>query len=199
MPFIVHGRTRAVVDYAYLDIDNRGAFRAATNLLLDLGHREIALLNGETRYNYAKDRKQGYESAFAERGLPVREELMCEAPMREDTAYRQARMLLAGGVAPTAYLCSSITQALGALKACAEAGRQVGRDIALIAHDDRLHELRAEAFNPPLTTTQSSIGNAGRRIVELAVGMLTRPDDPLPQEVWPVDLVVRASTPSLRR
>ncbi len=195
MPFIVHGRTRLPQPYAHLDIDNRSAFKAAANLLLDLGHRDIALLNGECRLNYATDRKSGYLEAMAARGIMPRGEFVCEAPMLEQTGHAQAAQLLAREAPPTAFLCSSITQAIGAAKACTEAGRRVGTDIALIAHDDRLHELRAETFDPPLTTTQSSIGDAGRRVVELAVEMLRDPEQPLPQEIWPVDLVVRKSTP----
>lgn len=195
MPFIVHGRTRLQHPYAFLDIDNRNAFKAAANLLLDLGHRDVALLNGECRLNYAMDRKLGYLEAMAARGIVPRGEFLCEAPMLEQTGHDQAALLLKSELPPTAFLCSSITQAIGAAKACAEAGLHVGTDIALIAHDDRLHELRAETFDPPLTTTQSSIGDAGRRVVELAIEMLRDPDRPTPQEVWLVDLVVRKSTP----
>jgi LacI family transcriptional regulator len=195
MPFIVHGRTVTATPYPFLDIDNHGAFRAAARLLLDLGHRRIALINGECRHTYAADRKRGFVAAMTERGVAPNEPFMCEAPMREDTSHRQATELFQHATPPTAFLCSSIAQALGVFRACREAGKSVGRDIALIAHDDRLPELRAEALDPPLTTTQSSIGDAGRRIVELAIAMLRKPNAPMPSEVWPVDLVVRGSTP----
>jgi LacI family transcriptional regulator len=95
---------------------------------------------------------------------------------------------------PSAFLCSSIAQALGVRKAALETGLVIGRDISLIAHDDRLHDIRAETFDPPLTATQSSIGAAGKRVVELAITMLRDAKAPLPSEVWPVDLVARAST-----
>jgi LacI family transcriptional regulator len=163
--------------------------------LLDLGHRHIALINGECRHTYASDRKRGFLAAVTERGVTPDAEFMCEAPMQEDIAHRQASALLAHAAPPSAFLCSSIAQALGVIRACREAGRDPGRDIAIIAHDDRLPELRAETIDPPLTTTQSSIGDAGRRIVELAVGLLRDPNAALPSEVWPVDLVVRGSTP----
>jgi LacI family transcriptional regulator len=195
MPFIIHGRTQTSTPYAFLDIDNRGAFTAATRLLLNLGHRRIALLNGECRHNYATDRLLGYHDAMASQGIAVRDDYVCEAPKREAAAHQQALALLALEAPPSAFVCSSIGQAMGVMKACGETGRKVGHDIALIAHDDRLHDIRAEAFDPPLTTTQSSISDAGRRIVELAVAMLRDPSAPLPGEIWPVDLVVRASTP----
>ena len=90
-------------------------------------------------------------------------------------------------------------QAAGVRRACNEAGLHIGEDIAVIAHDDRLHEIRAETFDPPLTTTQSPIGDAGRRIAVLLIDQLRNPEAPMPGEVWPVDLVVRRSTPAPRR
>ena len=195
MPYIVHGRTRMEGPYPHLDIDNFGAFHAATRLLLDLGHTNTALINGECRHTYASDRRRGYLQAMTERGLSPPASYLCEAPMSEVSGHRQAAQLLGGPAPPTAFLCSSITQAQGVTKACREAERKVGRDIAVIAHDDRLHDLRAESFDPPLTTTQSSIGAAGQRVVELLVAMLRAPEAAPVEEVWPVDLVVRGSTP----
>ena len=103
-------------------------------------------------------------------------------------------LALAAPERPTAFLCSSIAQAFGVKHAVERKGLKIGTDISLIAHDDRLTDIRAETFDPPLTATQSSIGAAGKRVVELAVAMLRDPSAPLPSEVWPVDLVVRQST-----
>lgn len=198
MPFIVHGRTDCDGPYAYLDIDNRGAFEAATRLLADLGHRRIALINGDARFNFAADRELGFRDALASRGLAADESLIAGATMNEATGYAHALRLLDLAAPPTAFLCSSLAQAAGVRRACQDRGRRAGEDVALIAHDDRLQDMRAETFDPPLTTTQSSIGDAGRRIAELLIGMLRSPGESLPAEVWPVDLVVRNSTPAPR-
>jgi LacI family transcriptional regulator len=113
---------------------------------------------------------------------------------QEGLAAASAMLSRPAGQRPTAFVCSSIGLALGVKRACAAAGLVIGRDIALIAHDDRLHGMGSENFDPPLTATQSSIGEAGRRIVQLCVSMLHAPAEPLAQEIWPVDLVVRQST-----
>ncbi len=169
---------------------------AAAKLLTDLGHRRIALLNGERRFNFAADRARGFQRALSARGIVPRDDLVWEGAMVESDGFAAARAMLsrAPGERPTAFLCASIGLALGVRRACLAAGLKVGKDVALIAHDDRLHEMGAENFDPPLTATQSSIGEAGRRVVELCIGMLRNPDAALPQEVWPVDLVVRQST-----
>ncbi|PIV74619.1 MAG: LacI family transcriptional regulator, partial [Rhodobacteraceae bacterium CG17_big_fil_post_rev_8_21_14_2_50_65_11] len=47
LPFVVHGRASEEESaYSWVDVNNRRAFGRATQLLLDLGHRRIALING---------------------------------------------------------------------------------------------------------------------------------------------------------
>lgn len=64
MPFVMHGHSDAKVSYAYFDIDNKGAFAEATELLLNLGHRNIAFINGPERMSYANQRLQGALSQY---------------------------------------------------------------------------------------------------------------------------------------
>ncbi len=196
MPFLLHGRVRGALNFPYLDIDNEGAFYKAARLLVDLGHRRIALLNGMAGYNFSTDRENGFLKALAERGIAPLPNFVCRGMMVEQHGFAEAARLLSlpDKQCPTAFLCSSISQAAGVQKAARERGLSIGKDIALIAHDDRLPDLRAESFDPPLTATQSAIGNAGRRVVELLVIHVQDPDAPYPAEVWPVDLVVRGST-----
>ena len=47
LPYLVHGRASGVTaPYSWLDVNNRSAFKRATDFLLDLGHKKIALING---------------------------------------------------------------------------------------------------------------------------------------------------------
>ena len=77
-PFVVHGR--ASVDdtrYSWLDMNNRRAFERATTFLIDLGHRDIALINGLVVMDFAARRLDGYDAALAAAQLPIRPELIC--------------------------------------------------------------------------------------------------------------------------
>lgn len=196
MPFVMHGRTRSDLDFPHLDIDNEGAFFRATRLLTDLGHRRIALISGESKYNFAADRYSGYVRALSQIGLRPQGEFVAGGWMIEEHGYAEAQRLLKGEASqqPTAFLCSSLLQAVGVQRAAKEAGLAIGKDISIIAHDDRLQEIRAESFDPPLTTTQSSIGDAGMRLVEILIEHLKALDAKPVHEIWPVDLVVRGST-----
>src|SRR5690606_26868501 len=94
----------------------------------------------------------------------------------------------------TAVLSSSIVLALGAVRAITQRGLKIGEDISIIAHDDVFPYIRPESFPVPLTTTRSSIRLAGIRIAERLIAEAAgRPLAPQ-QEIWNVELIVRAST-----
>lgn len=195
VPFVVHGRTGGESGFAWLDIDNRGAFREAGQLLLDHGHRRLALLGGDLAQTFGQERYGGLLEALAAHGLPRSALMVCSGPMTEDMGYSFARQLLATdrAEAPTAIVCSSIYIALGVLRAARAQGLRVPEDLSLITHDDRASYLRAEYFDPPLTATQSSLRAAGREVAAmLRQRVAGTPPQDLQQE-WPVALVPRAS------
>ena len=195
LPYIVHGRLDSVEDgYAWLDIDNLGAFHKATKLLTDLGHRRIGLLNGPEKLTYALHRREGHEKALREKGLPHSPALMFSGLMTEENGYREAKRILQMKDRPTALIVSSMLMISGAMRAAHELRLEIGKDISLIGHDDGLPFLNAEGLVPTLTTTSSSIRNAGSRVAELLLELIEKPESELPHELWNVDLIVRGST-----
>jgi LacI family transcriptional regulator len=195
LPFIVHGRLGDQESgYAWMDIDNRGAFRQAAKLLTDLGHRRIALINGVEDLTFATHRRQGYEMALAELDIPLDPAIITSHQMTEENGYREVKRLLVLENRPTAFLLSSMLFVSGAIRACYEMNLKVGSDVSLIAHDDGLPFLNAEGLTPKLSTVRSSIREAGSRVAELLIGMIKEPGAPLPHELWNVDLIVRGST-----
>ncbi|MCX5579153.1 substrate-binding domain-containing protein [Kaistia terrae] len=195
LPFVVHGRSECPIPHAWLDIDNEGAFRHATKHLLDLGHRRIGLINGETRQTFAVDRERGLRQALADHGVAVNESLIAEGIMTDETGYRITARFLAQSPRPTALLVSSMMMSLGALRAIRSAGLELGRDISMIAHDDVIPFLNPDAMVPTMSTTRSSIRAAGTRVAELLMEIIAEGRAPTSiHELWPVDLVVRAST-----
>jgi len=194
LPFVLHGRTVAPVAHAWLDIDNEGGFRHATKHLLDLGHTRIALINGDTRFTYAAHRERGFLDALAARGIATDPKLMGSGAMTDEVGFRLAERFLAERPRPTALVVSSMMMALGAFRAIRSAGLELGRQVSMIAHDDVFPFLNADRMVPAMSTTRSSIRAAGTRVAELAIELLNgRPADTI-HELWPVELVVRAST-----
>lgn len=194
IPFVLHGRTEIGTPHAWLDIDNAGAMERATSHLLDLGHRRIAMLNGIKDRTFAVHREDGYRKALADRGVAYDPALVSNGAFSDEIAFRTVHDMLGLAPAPTAFLAGSMMSALGAFRAMRQAGLTLGRDVSMIAHDDVFPYLNADTMFPTMSTTRSSINQAGVRIAELILQILRgKPVDQV-HELWPVELVLRQST-----
>ena len=195
LPFVSHGRASGVqLEYAWLDVNNRRAFQRATEFLLDLGHRQIGLINGFEDMDFAARRRQGYEVALAERDLTPSPHLMSSAEMTEGNGFRAAQTMLAGDNPATAFLVSSFIGALGVRRAIEDAGLQMGRDVSVITHDDALSYLRNGEDVPIFTATRSSVRDAGARLAEMLIRQIENPGGPPEHVLLEAELMLGLST-----
>ncbi len=198
LPFVVHGRTADAEHYSWMDISNMRAFRRATDLLLDLGHLRIALLNGQETLDFARRRRLGFEAALAARRMVADPALMRSEVMTEQYGYRTASAMLDSANPPTAFVVSSIIPAIGVRRAVGERGLRTGRDVSIICHDDVLSYIDNDGVHAPegpaFTATRSSIRAAGRRCAEILLRLIDDPDQPPIQELWETDLTLGRST-----
>ncbi|OCW56159.1 LacI family DNA-binding transcriptional regulator [Hoeflea olei] len=198
LPFIAHGRALdPAAGYGFVDIDNEGAFFDAAQLLLQLGHRRLAFVNGDTDFTFAVHRLDGVKRAMAGHGLPDAALRHHAAAMTEGNGYRLAMALFRDAdpaTRPTAVLSASMFTTLGIVRALDQLGLKMPRDVSVISHDDVFPFLKPDSFTVPLTTTRSSIRAAGARICERLVNIITGEEKAPLGEIWPVELVVRAST-----
>lgn len=194
MPFLVHGRTGDASGYSWLDVSNVRAFRHATEFLIDLGHRRIALINGQETLDFAARRRRGFEDALAARGLDNDPGLMRNDVMTEGYGYAAASQMLDCANPPTAFVVSSVIPAIGVGRAVGERGLRLGRDVSLICHDDVLSYLSNNAEGTAFTATRSSIRAAGKRCAEILIDLIRNPGQPPVQELWETELTVGRST-----
>ena len=196
LPFVVHGRaTGSETPYSWVDVNNRRAFLRATELLLDLGHRRIALLNGLETMDFAVRRRGGHEEALLARGIAPDAALMRTGEMTEGYGYRTAARMLAGpGPRPTAFLTASLISAIGVRRAIEEAGLAMGRDISVVTHDDDLSYFRNGEEVPIFTATRSSVREAGRRAAAMLIGLIEEPQAGTRRDLLEAELVIGGST-----
>lgn len=194
LPFIVHGRSTAARPFAFLDIDNFGAIQTATEHLVGLGHRRIALINGDPVNTYAKDREAAYRATLAKHRIALDTALVAHDEFTDEAGFRLMQSFFALPCPPTAVIAGSMMSALGAMRAIRISGLAVGRDVSLIAHDDVFPYLSPENLVPAVTTTQSPIRAAGERIGDMVLRLLQGEAPEALQEVWPVELQIRGST-----
>lgn len=168
-------------------IDQVAGARAATEHLLDLGHRRVAHVSGPADWTEAEQRRQGWLAAHESRGLLPGPELVGDwSPASGHAAGRR----IAGDPSVTAVFAANDATALGVLMALHEAGRDVPGEVSVVGFDD---VPEAAFFWPALTTVAQSFSELGRRTVDLALRALAGEDLPQVAPAVP-QLRVRASS-----
>ena len=177
LPFVVHGRVCDTnEEYNWIDMNNRSAFKQATQLLIDLGHKNIALVNGQESLSFAWLRRLGFLDALHENGLTHNPSLMASDELTETHGYQTATKMLASDHAPSAFLVSSYVVALGVRRAISQAGLAIGKDISVIIHDDALSYFDNSGAVPQFTSTRSSVREAGILAAEMLLKQIDEPE-----------------------
>jgi LacI family transcriptional regulator len=190
IPLVSIGR-RSDESIHYVDVDNVGGARVATEHLIRVGHRRIATITGPLDTAAGQDRLTGYQKALEARRIPMEDELIVEGDFTEASGRAAAQQLLS--LSPSAIFAASDMMALGALKTARDAGLQVPQDVALVGFDD---VPAASVIEPALTTVRQPIERLGSMAVEVLLSVLESEQDdasPIHRVVLPTELVVRAS------
>jgi LacI family transcriptional regulator len=167
--------------------DNAGGAELAVQHLASLGHTRIGFVRGLPGNLDAGDRRHGYLVGMGRHSLvPGPEE---GANFIEECGHASALKMIETEYPPTAIFCASDLSAIGAMKAVAESGRSVPKDISIVGFGDFP---LAKFLHPGLTTIRlplASLGEtAARNLLLLAQG------DPVKDIVLPCELVVRQTT-----
>jgi LacI family transcriptional regulator len=148
-------------------LDNQAAGYRATNYLLDLGHRRIAMVSGPEFLAPARERNDGYRIALRKRGLPVEENRIRDGAFREAEAFEECRKLLAEEPRVSAIVVANNPMFIGFMRALKHFGLSCPQDISVVAIDDFP---LAAVLNPALSTVRQPI----QEIAKLAVDLLLR-------------------------
>jgi LacI family transcriptional regulator len=121
----------------------------ATDALIKVGHRRIAIITGEPWTDASRDRLKGYRQALATADIPFDPTLVREGNWQTSAGYEHTHALLALDRPPTAIFCSNDQMAIGCYEALKERSLAIPDDISVIGFDD---EKLARHLSPQLTT-----------------------------------------------
>lgn len=138
-------------EYSSVYIDDQEEACRAVKLLLEHGHRRIAiLLDSISDRSISELRYRGYCKALAEQGIPLDDSLVMELDSYDmSAAYSGMLELLARPTDFTAVFAISDTLAVAAMKALNDRGRQVPEDCSIIAIDG----IEMSSYSIPTLTT----------------------------------------------
>lgn len=156
-----------------VSVDDRAAACAATDFLLQKGHRRIAVIGGvPDSENAIRRRYEGVQESFRRHGLPFSEKDYYTSQFALADAYRAMGVALAHSDY-TAVLAMSDTMAMGAARAIRESGRAIPKDMSLMGYDGL--EL-TNYFSPPLATIYQPVDTLAETAVALLLkGIAGRP------------------------
>jgi LacI family transcriptional regulator len=155
-------------DVPSIGVTNWAGGLAATEHLLELGHRRIGVLAGPPGVSSGVARVHGFRAALGNAGLEVDPGLIRHGDFGFSLARENTKAMLAGRRPPSAVFATSDAQALGALAAARERGLDVPGDFSVVGFDGLP---LAQWAAPPLTTIQTPMAEMGRTAVRM-IGIL---------------------------
>jgi LacI family transcriptional regulator len=134
-PFVAYGRTNTSQPYRWFDFDNEAGARAATERLIGLGHRRIAMISAPLSMSFAAQRRAGFLAALRDAGIEPDASLVVETSFDRTGGHEAMRALLSRAHPPTAVLVDNNIAGTGAYRALVENGTKVGTEVSLIVYD----------------------------------------------------------------
>lgn len=174
----------------YVSTNHKESAQTAVNHLIELGHRNIAMINGYPEAYVSKERLEGFVAAMDKAGLDWNREWVANGEFTEEEAMNQALKLLKANPEITAFFAASDMMALGVIKAANQLGLSVPQELSVVGFDDIP---TAVYFQPSLTTISQNMYQLGYEAATLLMSML-RSDDSPKSHVLENQLILRAST-----
>ncbi len=177
-------------DIPFVDVDNVGGARQATEHLIRLGYRRIACItNAPPAYTASQQRLEGYRQALEAHGLRYDPLLVRYGDFREESGYAAMTSLL-DVQRPEAVFVASDLVAFGVLEAVKLRGLRVPQDIAVVGFDD---VPVARYVDPPLTTVRLPAYELGANAARLVLQLITGEEPKTTAVLLQATLVVRES------
>lgn len=169
---------------------------AATEHLIELGHRRIAVIGGPESFLCSRARIDGYRAGLERAGLSVDPDLVRYGTFHHQGGYDRARELLALPDPPTAIFAGSDEHAFGVIEAARTCGLSVPGDLSVVGFDDLP---MARWSSPPLTTVHQPLADMGRVAGRMLHELITDRLHATRRMELATHLVTRASTAPPRR
>jgi LacI family transcriptional regulator len=169
---------------------------AATEYLIELGHRRIGFLAGRPDLESARQREAGFRHALERAGIAFDPDLIQVGGFTQETADEPARALLNLADRPTAIFAANDQSAIQTMRAAELLGIAVPEELSVIGFDN---VPESALTNPPLTTVDQSIQRLGFEAVRILLGLIDRFDagrstSGEPAHITlPTELVIRSS------
>lgn len=172
---------------AYIGTDSFEGIDLAIEHLKELGHTNIALLNGSQDSMVTTNRHDAFVISMKNQGLEINDDLVVYGHYVEESAKYHVPSLLKNGA--TAIICGNDLLAVGAIKECQKLNVKVPEEVSIIGYDNLLV---ASTVSPSLTTINQDRLDLGKNAYAALYWLVAKV--PLSRSLLRPTLIVREST-----
>jgi DNA-binding LacI/PurR family transcriptional regulator len=194
LPTVAVAGHHTVEDVTNITLDHHKAARLALKHLKELGHEQIAFLQGQPESSDSEDRWAAICEVAKELNIRIRPELVVQMHGRDSTpdlGYTFGKQLLSHRTPFTALFAFNDISAIGAMGAFQEAGLRVPEDVSVVGFDD----IAIASFSKPaLTTVKQPLKRMGEIAASTLLDWIEGREDYRPEILIEPELVVRKST-----
>lgn len=171
IPLVLFDREMPGVAADTVKVDGVLGGRLATEHLLGLGHRRIAIIHGPLVRSTGVERLEGYLAALRAAAVRPDPALIQEGNFKQDSGRELTRRLLGLSPPPTALFCTNNLMTVGALQILREQRVRIPEALSLVGYDDLEWWTLTE---PPLTTVGQPVYDLGREAMRLLLAQIGR-------------------------
>lgn len=176
-------------------VDHQAGGRLAAQALLDMGHKDFAIISGPDTAPDNRVRVQSFMDRLAESSVDPLSVLTVAGDFSPESGWAATRKLLAGKRNFTALFCANDEMAVGALSYFHEAGISVPEEISVMGYDDIES---AEYTAPQLTTVRMPWREATLNSLYWLLGRCYGKSNPVARE-FPVSISWRRSVADAKK
>lgn len=170
VPIVLFDRVVDEIDAPKVVVDDfNGAFQAVTHLI-ETGRRRIAHLTSAGSLYVGQKRREGYEAALQQHGLPVRPEYIIGGGCHEEDGRSGARRLMALAEPPDGIFAINDPVAIGAFLYLQDQRVRIPEQIGLVGFTDNPNSV---LVRPALTTINQPAYEIGKTAASLLLDILT--------------------------
>ena len=189
---IVVNETDIIDDFVALD-HAKGTY-LATQHLVDLGQRDIALLSGEKGMMNARRRMEGYRKSI--RRAELKEKIVMSSGYNTTETLDAISTLFDNESRPTALLTATLSMAMTSLAALEKRGLDVPGDISLISLQN---DQSADFISPAISAIDYPIEELGITAAQALLQKINGTPPKLPRIIAPSGYVDRSSVRPLEK
>jgi LacI family transcriptional regulator len=189
--FVVLDRQIRGKDFDSVRSDSVCGAYELTKHLLELGHKNIAVITGRPDNSTANDRVTGFQRAMDE-VKPGANQQVYWGEFNQDTGYRFTIEALRSSPKPTAIFATNNFIAIGVMRALRDKDLHIPDDISIVAFDDLPAAITIDPF---FTVASQPAYEMGQKATELLIARLANDAPQEHQEIiLPIEIILRRSS-----